>query len=131
MKHMRRLICMALMIATVLSLSVSAFAAEYTFESTSDSEYYPSTSYEDIYGSYNYGGINVVDYQIPELSYGCFSTTQTGVMENSRNLPRPPAIRSPEEPQRLWRWCRQLRHSCNLQRNHHHSRLSGACLYQR
>lgn len=35
MKHMRRLICMALMIATVLSLSVSAFAAEYTFESTS------------------------------------------------------------------------------------------------
>lgn len=47
MKHMRRLICMALMIATVLSLSVSAFAAEYTFESTSDSEYYPSTSYED------------------------------------------------------------------------------------
>ena len=61
MKHMRRLICMALMIATVLSLSVSAFAAEYTFESTSDSEYYPSTSYEDIYGSYNYGGINVVD----------------------------------------------------------------------
>ena len=29
MKHMRRLICMALMIATVLSLSVSAFAAEY------------------------------------------------------------------------------------------------------
>lgn len=45
MKHMRRLICMALMIATVLSLSVSAFAAEYTFESMSDSEYYPSTSY--------------------------------------------------------------------------------------
>ena len=56
MKHMRRLICMALMIATVLSLSVSAFAAEYTFESTSDSEYYPSTSYEDIYG-YIYGHI--------------------------------------------------------------------------
>ena len=48
MKHMRRLICMALMIATVLSLSVSAFAAEYTFESTSDSEYYPSTSYSQI-----------------------------------------------------------------------------------
>ena len=49
MKHMRRLICMALMIATVLSLSVSAFAAEYTFESTSDSEYYPSTSYHHLY----------------------------------------------------------------------------------
>ena len=51
MKHMRRLICMALMIVTVLSLSVSAFAVDYTFESTSDIEYYPSTSYGDIYGS--------------------------------------------------------------------------------
>lgn len=83
MKHMRRLICMALMIATVLSLSVSAFAAECTFESTSDAEYYPSTSYEDIYGSYNYGGINVVDYQIPELSYGCFSTTRPASWKRS------------------------------------------------
>ena len=128
MKHMRRLICMALMIATVLSLSVSAFAAEYTFESTSDSEYYPSTSYEDIYGSYNYGGINVVDYQIPELSYGCFSTTQTGVMEKVRAAAVCECL---HQRRRLWRWCRQLRHSCNLQRNHHHSRLSGACLYQR
>ena len=82
MKHMRRLICMALMIVTVLSLSVSAFAAEYTFESKSDTEYYPSTSYGDVYGSsYNYGGTNLVDYQIPELPYGSFSTTQTGAME--------------------------------------------------
>ena len=46
MKHMRRLICMALMIVTVLSLSVSAFAAEYTFESKSDTEYY-SYQHED------------------------------------------------------------------------------------
>lgn len=38
--------------------------------------------YEDVYGSrYNYGGKNVVDYQIPELEYGQLSTTQTGVME--------------------------------------------------
>ena len=29
----------------------------------------------------NYGGKNVVDYQIPELEYGQLSTTQTGVME--------------------------------------------------
>ena len=70
MKHMWRLICMALMIVTVLSLSVSAFAAEYTFESKSDTEYYPSTSYGDVYGSsYNYGGTNLVDYQIPKLPY--------------------------------------------------------------
>lgn len=84
MKHMRRLICMALMIVTVLSLSVSAFAAEYTFESTSGAEYYPSTSYADLYGSYNYGGVNAVDYLLPELPYGSFSTTQTGVMEKGR-----------------------------------------------
>jgi len=84
MKHMRRLICMALMIVTVLSLSVSAFAAEYTIEPTSDAEYYPSTSYADFYGAYNYGGVNVVDYLLPELSYGSFSTTQTGVMEKIR-----------------------------------------------
>lgn len=85
MKHLKRLVCMALMIVTVLSLSVSAFAVEYTFESTADVEYYPSTSYEDTYGSsYNYGRINLVDYQIPELPYGSFSTTQTGVMEKVR-----------------------------------------------
>lgn len=85
MKHMWRLICMALMIVTVLSLSVSAFAAEYTFESKSDTEYYPSTSYGDVYGSsYNYGGTNLVDYQIPKLPYGSFSTTQTGIMEKAR-----------------------------------------------
>lgn len=82
MKHMKRLVCMTLMIVTVLSLSVSAFAAEYTFESKSDTEYYPSTSYGDVYGSsYNYGGTNLADYQIPELPYGSFSTTQTGAME--------------------------------------------------
>ena len=47
-----------------------------------DGLYYPSSSYEDVYGSrYNYGGKNVVDYQSPELEYGQLSTTQTGVME--------------------------------------------------
>ena len=41
-------------------------------------------SYEEIYGSlYNYGGPNIVDYQIPELEYGTFSTTQTGIMEKA------------------------------------------------
>ena len=49
---------------------------------TRDHRYYPSSSYEDVYSSrYNYGGKNVVDYQIPKLEYGQFSTTQTGVME--------------------------------------------------
>lgn len=85
MKHLRRLTCVALMIVTALSLSVSAFAADYSFESASDAEYYHSTSYVDVYGSsYNYGGINLVDYKTPELLYGSFSTTQTGVMEKTR-----------------------------------------------
>lgn len=39
---------------------------------------------EDVYDAqYNYGGPNAVDYQIPELEYGQFSTTQTGVMEKA------------------------------------------------
>lgn len=69
---------------TVLSslLTVSASAADYSFTTTAPADYYDSTSYEEVYGSqYNYGGHNIVDYQIPELPYGSFSTTQTGVME--------------------------------------------------
>ena len=62
--------------------AVSAQAADYSFETDGTPEYYPSSSYEDVYSSrYNYGGKNVVDYQIPKLEYGQFSTTQTGVME--------------------------------------------------
>ena len=82
MKRMRRLLCAALMLAGISSLTIPAFAAEYSFESVQDVEYYPSTSYGEIYGSsYNYGGINLVDYQVPELVYGNFSTTQIGAME--------------------------------------------------
>ena len=68
--------------ATLSAMAVSAQAADYSFETDGTPEYYPSSSYEDVYGSrYNYGGKNVVDYQIPELEYGQLSTTQTGVME--------------------------------------------------
>ena len=68
--------------ATLSAMAVSAQAADYSFETDGTPEYYPSSSYEDVYGSrYNYGGKNVVDYQIPELEYGQFSTIQTGVME--------------------------------------------------
>lgn len=82
MSIFKQITCMTLTAAAVMSLSVSAFAADYSFDGVSDTDYYPSTSYEDTYGSaYNYGGRNLVDYQIPELPYGVFSTTQTGVME--------------------------------------------------
>lgn len=69
----------------LLVLSPSAYAAaDYSFETTAPQDYYKSTSYEDVYGSqYNYGGRNVVDYQIPELEYGIQSTTMTGVMERT------------------------------------------------
>ena len=84
MKHARKLLSLALIVAAVSSLSVSAHAADYSFTTESPSDYYSSTSYEDVYGSeYNYGGPNVVDYQIPELEYGSFSTTQTGLMEKA------------------------------------------------
>ena len=67
----------------VLAPSAQA-AADYSFETTAPQDYYKSTSYEDVHGSqYNYGGRNVVDYQIPELEYGVQSTTMTGVMERT------------------------------------------------
>ena len=82
MKRMRCFLCMALTAVSLLSLSVSASAADYSFETDGTLEYYTSTSYEEVYGSqYNYGGKNLVDYQVPELPYGTMSTTQTGVME--------------------------------------------------
>lgn len=82
MKYGRHLPRFALLFALTAALSVNAFAVDYDFETGMDTEYYPSTSYEDAYGSaYNYGGPNLVDYQIPELPYGSFSTTQVGIME--------------------------------------------------
>lgn len=80
---MKKFFSLALTLAAMLSaMAVSAQAADYSFETDGTPEYYPSSSYEDVYGShYNYGGKNVVDYQIPKLEYGQLSTTQTGVME--------------------------------------------------
>ena len=82
MKHIRRLAELALMLMTMAALSVGTFAADYSFETGAGTEYYPATSYADTYGAaYNYGGPNLVDYQIPELPYGVSSTTQIGIME--------------------------------------------------
>ena len=79
MKYVKRLLSAALMATTVLSLTVSAHAADYSFTTDAPADYYPSSAYEDVYGShYNYGGPNVVDYQTPELEFGVLSTTQTG-----------------------------------------------------
>lgn len=80
---MKRLLSMVLLLVTMISsMAVSASAADYTFDGVDNTDYYPSTSYDETYNSrYNYGGTNLVDYQIPELPYGVLSTTQTGIME--------------------------------------------------
>lgn len=82
---MRKLLSMTLLAVTMLSmLTVGAQAADYSFTTDGTPDYYSSTSYEEVYGSqYNYGGPNLIDYQIPELEYGNFSTTQTGIMEKA------------------------------------------------
>ena len=84
MNRKKNLYGLALSALLMMALPTSALAADYTFETTAPQDYYKSTSYEDIYGSqYNYGGKNVVDYQIPELEYGLQSTTMTGAMERT------------------------------------------------
>ena len=84
MKTWKTLSKAILPVLAMLVLAPSAYAADYSFETTAPQDYYKSTSYEDVYGSqYNYGGKNVVDNQIPELEYGLQSTTMTGVMERT------------------------------------------------
>ena len=84
MKHIGKIAGLALSAVMALTMTAPAFASDYSFTTTALQDYYNSTSYEDVYGSqYNYGGPNVVDYDIPELEYGRMSTTMTGVMERT------------------------------------------------
>ena len=84
MKRIGKIAGLALSAVMALSMTAPAFASDYSFTTTAPQDYYGSTSYEDVYGSqYNYGGRNVVDYEVPELEYGRFSTTQTGIMERT------------------------------------------------
>ena len=84
MKHIKKIAGLALSAVMALTMTAPAFASDYSFTTTAPQDYYNSTSYEDVYGSqYNYGGRNVVDYDIPELEYGRMSTTMTGVMERT------------------------------------------------
>ena len=84
MKHIGKIAGLALSAVMALFMTAPAFASDYSFTTTAPQDYYGSTSYEDVYGSqYNYGGKNAVDYDVPELEYGRFSTTMTGVMERA------------------------------------------------
>ena len=51
MKLFQKLVCMALTATATASLSICAFAADYTFDTAADTDYCPSTSYEDTYGT--------------------------------------------------------------------------------
>lgn len=84
---MRRFVSFLLLTAALCSLmSVGVSASfEYSFGGVKDTDFLPSTDYKDIYGAqYIYGGQNVIDYDVPDLPYGKFSTTQIGVMERVR-----------------------------------------------
>ena len=84
MKTMNRLFGVTLVATAALALAAPAYASDYKFTTKAPQDYYGSTSYEEVYGSqYNYGGRNVVDYDVPELEYGIQSTTMTGVMERT------------------------------------------------
>ena len=55
MKYTKRFLSAALMVTAVLSLTVSAHAADYSFTTDAPADYYPSSAYEDVYGSqYNW-----------------------------------------------------------------------------
>jgi LPXTG-site transpeptidase (sortase) family protein len=65
---MKRLIIFLTILA---ALTVSAAAADYEFVTAGDTDYYGSTEYGDYYDSdYNYGGMNEIDFDIPEIRYG-------------------------------------------------------------
>lgn len=42
MKLFQKLVCMALTATATASLSICAFAADYTFDTAADTDYYPS-----------------------------------------------------------------------------------------
>lgn len=72
-------------VCLTLSMTAHAIALEYSFDGVEDTEYYPATNYESLYGAqYNYGERNVIDYDIPDLPYGISSTTAIGPMEKVR-----------------------------------------------
>ena len=67
----KRLITLLLTMSVAASMAVSASAADYTFKTDPNPEYYGSTNYVDLYSAdYKYGGRNQIDYDIPEIRYG-------------------------------------------------------------
>ena len=68
---MKRMITLCAALCMAFGLTANAFAADYEFTTSGDTDYYGSTNYEDQYDArYNYGGQNQIDYDIPEIRYG-------------------------------------------------------------
>lgn len=80
----RKKLCgIALMLGMIgATMSLQASAVSNTFDAPDPPEYYPSTNYEDVYqAEYQYGAMNAVDFDIPQLPYGVYSHTSIGAME--------------------------------------------------
>ena len=68
---MKKLVTLCAALIALMSMAVSASAADYTFETAGVTDYYSSTNYEDLYdAAYRYGETNQIDFDIPELKYG-------------------------------------------------------------
>lgn len=81
-KGKKLLLGAALALSVTAALSSGALAADYRFAGAADTEYYPSTCYEDLYGAqYNYGGMNAVDLEEPEQAFGFAGWSITGAAE--------------------------------------------------
>lgn len=67
----KKIISLCLIATAIMGMSVTANAADYTFKTGQDTDYYKSTNYVDRYDAeYNYGRINQIDYDIPAIKYG-------------------------------------------------------------
>ena len=68
---MKKLVTLCAALIALMSMAVSASAADYTFETAGVTDYYSSTNYEDLSdAAYRYGETNQIDFDIPELKYG-------------------------------------------------------------
>ena len=68
---MKKLATLCMALAVLSGVAVPASAADYSFKTDPEPEYYDSTNYEDRYDAdYNYGEHNQIDYDIPEIKYG-------------------------------------------------------------
>ena len=64
-------IMLSLTACFLAAMIAPAGAADYEFVTAGDTGYYASTEYEDCYDSaYNYGGQNLIDFDLPEIRYG-------------------------------------------------------------